>query len=889
MMRRLDRRLYAALLLAFPKQVRREFGRDMEELFAAQVADARRDGVSPLRIWALALFDAVRHGSAQRMEAFPHPGEGFIQGVKRWRWWMRAVRQDVAYALRLLGRQPGVTAVAVLTLALGIGANTAIFSAVDAVLLRPLPYPEPDRVMMLWEKRPAEGVLDNVVSPADFLDWAKMNTTFESMAAVMTLPADLTGSGDPVRVVAAAVSAPFFEVLGTRPLLGRTFRADEVIPGKHRVVIIGHRLWQDRFGARRDLVGETISLSGVPHEVIGVLPSTFEFPDDTLDLWVPMAFAAGANLPRASHYLTVYGRLKPGTTIEQARSDMDRVGSQLEQQYGNTNRGHGVYVISMAEQLKGPIRSPLLLLLGAVGFVLLIACVNVANLLLARAAGRRREMAVRSAVGAGRPRLAGQLLTESVVLSLFGGAAGLLVAWWASGALRQLIPEELPLLGMEHIALEPRVLAFTFVLSALTGVCFGMLPAWQLSGQDVNESLKDGARTVGGVKKKLRGALVVTEIALASLLLVAAGLTLRSFQTLLKTDSGLQEQGVLTFRITLPASRYRAAETQAVTFARIEETLRSLPGVIAVGATSFLPLSGADARRGVGIEGREPTPDTPTRAHPRIVTVDYFRAMGIRVKEGRAFTAADRMETPQVVIVNETMARRYWPGASPVGRRVRLNGDNESWREVVGVIADVRHWGLESPVNPEMYFPQAQFPFQSLAFTVRASGDPSSLTAAARERIRAIDPDLPLSSVSTMIEVAAESVATRRSGMLLLAMFGLLALTLSAAGIYGVMSHMVALRRSEIGIRMTLGARPSAVMGLVLREGLVQTAAGLAIGVAAGVLVMRTFRSMLFEVSPADTLTIATVAFLLFGAATLACVVPARRAMRVDPVEALRT
>ena len=889
MMRPLDRHLYAVILVVFPKRVRREYGRDMEELFVAQLEDARRSGLRPAHIWRLALVDAVRHGGGQRLAPVQSAAKGLLRSAQRWRWWMRAIRQDVVYALRLLGRQPGATAVAVLTLALGIGANTAIFSAVDAVLLRPLPYPEPDRLMMLWEKRPAEGVIDNVVSPADFLDWAKMNTTFEAMAAVMTLSADLVGSGEPVRVFAGAVSAPFFEVLGARPMFGRTFRTDEVIPGNHRVVVVGHRLWQDRFGANRDIVGQTISLGGVPHEVIGVLAPTFEFPDDTLDLWLPMSFAAGAAPPRASHYLTVYGRLKPGTTIEQARSDMDRIGSQLEQQYGDTNRGHGVHVISMAEQLKGPIRSPLLLLLAAVGFVLLIACVNVANLLLARAAGRRREMAVRSAVGAGRSRLAGQMLTESVVLSLFGGTAGLLVAWWASRALRQLIPAELPLLGIEHIALEPRVLAFTFVLSALTGLCFGVLPAWQLSGQDVNESLKDGARTVGGLKKRLRGALVVTEIALASLLLVAAGLTMRSFQSLLNTNSGVEENGVLTFGISLPTSRYRAAEMRAATFARIEETLRSLPGVSAVGATSFLPLSGADARRGVGIEGREPPPDTPTRAHPRAVTVDYFRAMGIRVKEGRAFSTADRLDAPPVVIVNETMARRYWPGASPIGRRVILNGDDQPWREVVGIIADVRHWGLESPVNPEMYFPQAQFPFQALTFVVRASSDPASLTASARARIRAIDPDLPLSNVSTMTEVAAESVATRRSGMLLLSMFGLLALTLSAAGVYGVMSHMVALRRSEIGIRMTLGARPSGVMGLVLKEGMGEAAAGLAIGAVGGVLVMRTFRSLLFEVHPADPLTIAAVALLLLGTAALACIVPARRAMRVDPVQALRT
>jgi putative ABC transport system permease protein len=889
MMTALERVLYSILLLAFPRRIRRVYGADMAAMFEGQLVETRAGGASRARIWTAAVVDALVHGGAERGRPLKRTATAAVKEVRRWRWWVYAIRQDIRYAIRLLVKQPAITAIAVLTLALGIGANTAIFSAVNAVLLRPLPYPQPERVMMLWEKRPAEGVFDNVVSPADFLDWAKMQSSFESIAAITSVATDLTGAGDPVRVFSGAVSPSFFEVFGTRPALGRTFRTDEAESGRDRVVIIGHRLWQERFGSDQAIVGKTLSLSGVPHEVIGVLPRSFEFPDDTLDLWVPMAFAAGDEPSRTSHFLQVYGRLKPSVTLEQARTDMDRIGGQLQQQYPEANRNHGAHVTSMASYVKTPVRAPLLLLLTAVGFVLLIACVNVANLLLAKAAARRREMAVRAAVGAARVRLAGQMITESLVLALLGGTAGLLVGWWAIGALRQMTPETIPVLGLAHFALEPRVLAFTFAVSVVTGLVFGVLPAWHLASQDVSDTLRDAGRGAGSVRRKLRVALVISEIALASLLLVAAGLTIRSFKSLLDTDAGFRADGVLTFNIALPQSRYRTTEEQLAAFERIGDRLRTLPGVTVVGATTHLPLSGADSRRGVGIEGREPTPDTPTRAHPRAVTTEYFRAMGITVKEGRGFTSNDHATAPPVVVVNETMARRYWPGSSPVGKRVTLGG-TQVWREVVGVVADVRHWGVDATVNPEMYFPQVQLPFSSsMSFVVRTGTNPVSLAAPAREQVREVDANLPLSSVETMEQVAALSMASRRVGMLLLSVFGLLALTLAAAGIYGVMSHLVALRRAEIGIRMTLGASPSTVMGLVLKEGLLQTAAGLAIGVAGGVLAMKTFRTMLFEIHPADPVTIAVVTVLLLATAALACIVPARRAMRVDPVEALRS
>ena len=684
------------------------------------------------------------------------------------------------------------------------------------------------------------------------------------------------------------MSPPFFDVLGVTPVLGRTFRDAEGATATSRVIMLSHSTWISRFGADPAMVGRRLVLNGVACEVVGVLPATFESPAEEMDVWTPLLYQGATEpLPRAGHELLVYARLKDGVTIEQARDDMDRVGKILEQQYPQTNRGHGGFAQPLGEYLRTPVRGTLLLLLGAVVFVLLIACVNVANMLLAKAAGRRREMAVRAAVGAGRARLAGQMLTESVLLALIGGATGLVVAWWGIALLRQLAPAGVSLIGLPHMGLDVRVITFAAVLSLVTGMLFGFLPAWHLAGQDVNVSLKDGGRSPNAVRRGLRVALVISEIALASLLLVAAGLTLRSFQSVLQLEPGFARAGVLVTEVVLPRVRYADNPSRLAAFARLEEDLQSLPGVTAAGATSHLPLGGRDSRRGVGIEGRAPTSDAPTRAHPRSITPGYFKAMGVTLREGRAFTTADSVTGAKVAIVNDTMARRYWPGESAVGKRIGLAGSTE-WITVVGVIADVKHWGLERPVNPEMYFPETQYVSSLMTFVLRSDRDPAALAAAVRDRVRALDPDLPLSAVRTMEDVAATSVAARRGGMLLLAVFGILALVLAAAGIHGVMSHLVALRTPEMGIRMTLGASPRSIMGLVLREGAIQAAIGLAIGLTGGVLLMRAFQTMLFGVAPADPLTLASAAVGLFATALAACAVPARRAMRVDPVTALR-
>ena len=882
---RLPDLLYRLFLLALPPAARKAYGAEMRASFHEQRRRTR--GLAVLRLWYLAAADAISTGISERAaaeaalyEGAPHSRRGSV---------MRSFLSDSRYALRLFTRQPGPTLLAIVTLAVAISGNTAIFSAIDALVLRPLPYRDPASLVMVTEKRPAEGVLDNSVSPADFFDWARLNSTFESIAAVTTTSVDLIGRGEPVRLVAGAVSPLYFQTLGVRPALGRLFRQDEGNAGAPRVVIVDHQLWTTRLNSDPHVVGTTISLSGVGFEVVGVLPPDFESQESDIRLWSPSTFASAGEAPsRVSHFLDVYARLKPGVTLEQARADMDRVGRQLEAAYPDANRGHGAWVTLLDEHYKQPLRGSLLLLMAAVGFVMLIACVNVANILLARAAGRRREMAVRAAVGAGRARLARQMLTEAMLLGLVGGGFGVVLASWMIGALRPLAPADVPLVGFSRIGLDWRVLLFTAGLSLGTALLFGLVPALHLAGQDLSGSLKEGGgRSAAGVRQRVRIALVVGEIALASLLLVAAGLSIRSLQTLLHEAPGFRTDGALTTDIVLSSRKYSSVSTQIATFDELEQRFRALPGVRFVGATSDLPLSGRDGRRGVGIEGRAPTPDVPTRAHPRSVTPGYFQAMGISLVAGRSFTAADRADAPRVAIVNETMARRYWPSTSPIGRRIKLS--DSDWIDVVGIIHDVRHWGLAAPVNPEVYFPLPQYPGGYLTFVIATDADPASIAGAVREQVRAVDPDLPTSEMQPLRDVVAASVASRHSAMTLLAMFGGVALLLAIAGIYGVMSHLIALRTSEIGVRIALGADRSSVMALVLKEGAAQAAAGLAIGLTSGSIIMHIFQSSLYGVTAFDPLTLTSVAAVLLAAALLACAVPARRAMRVDPLTALRT
>ena len=871
---------YRWLLWLFPRDVRESFGAEMEELFERQRATRR--GWAGARLWLRAIADALHYGLGERI------GRG-----KRWRatgtrWWMDTLRHDLRHAWRLFVRQPGMTATILLTLALGIGANTAVFSVVNAVLLRPLPYPEPDRLVMVWEKRPAEGVMDNSVSPADFLDWARLNSSFSSMGALSGGTADLTGVGEPIQLTVAAVSAGFFDVLGVRPLVGRTFAAGEDVVGQHRVVILSHPLWQQRFGGDEKVIGRMIALNDIPHEVIGVLRRDFEFPGEVADIWSSLPLQGGDQPPpRASHFLSVYARLKPGVSLETARSEMDRIGQTLEREHYSESRGHGAHVVALRDEIVGPARNGLLVVTSAVAFLLLIACTNVTNLLLARGSGRRREMAIRAAVGAGRERLLRQALTESVLLSVLGGAAGLAVAWWTVQLLVAETPPILRGVGLDRARLDLSVLAFTAVICVVTGLIAGALPAWHVAREEPSDPLREGGRSPISLRRRVRFALIAGEVALTVLLLVGAGLMLRSFIRVLAQPAGIETSNRLTINLSLPRSRYADGEALKRIRRALDERFSGTPGVIAAGAINILPLIGSDARRGIIIEGHE-NREGPTRAHPRIVTTEYFKAAGIALRSGRTFAATDDARAPLVVVVNDTMARRYWPSQDAVGQRVQFVGD-PNWREIIGVIADVKHWGLDRDVNPEMYIPHEQLPSPALTYVLHTAGDPTALVAAVADHVKAVDPELPMGAVRTLEEVASKSVAARRWSALLLGMFAVLGLVLSAAGIYGVLGHLVSMRTGEIGIRMTLGAKPAHVLRHVLGEALTLASIGLITGLAVAFAATRALQAMLFQVTAIDPITFAAAGGAVLVVAGLAALIPAMRAMRVDPVTALRT
>jgi putative ABC transport system permease protein len=880
-----SRTLYRLLLRLCPADFRAEFGAEMEALFLADLAKARR--AAKVGVWWRAVADVLRHGPGARNDAWRRAARtSAYTEYESGSYWMDTWRYDLRHALRAISRQPGTAAIIVLTLALAIGANTAVFSAVHAVLLRPLPYADPDALVMIHEKRAAEGVFNNAVSPADYLDWARLQTSFAATTAFGSTAVDLTGAGDPERVDAAMVSTKFFDVFGVRPVHGRVFAEGEDSAGRNRVVVLGHAIWQGRFGGDPSVVGRTILLNDLPHQVVGVIPAGVEFPGEPARLFVPLVLQTGASPPpRAAHYLRVYARLGPGTALEQARAEMDRIGRDLESQHPDSNEGHGAHVASLAPEMVQSVRSMLLVLMAAVAFILLIACINVTNLLLARAAGRRREMAVRAAIGAGRARLVRQVLVETSVLGCIGGLAGLLLALWGVELLSSQIPAAVR--PDRAVVFSLPVLLFTTVACLLCGLLAGALPAWHSIHDDPAGALQEGGRSPVSLRRRLRFGLIIAEVAFTSLLLVGAGLTLRSFQQVLMQPAGIETGGRLTFNVRLPRARYSTPDDYARFYGGLEARLAAEPAVRSAGATSALPLTGADARNGIVIEGVERGPeDGPTRAHPRAITPAYLKAAGIRITSGRGFVESDR-SGPRVVIVNETMAARYWRDRSPIGDRVQLTGE-ERWREVVGIYADVKHWGLDAPANPEMYLPFEQYPSPSMWFVLEAAADPMSLIPNIQRHLRELDPLLPLSSLRTFDDVAARSVAQRRFMMVLLAAFALLALLLAAAGIYGVMAHLVSLRTPELGVRLMLGASRSSVLFAIVREGAVQAMLGLAIGLGASLAMMQGLRAILFGIEPTDPLTLIGVGVALLLVALLAVTVPALRAMRVDPVTALR-
>jgi putative ABC transport system permease protein len=820
---------------------------------------------------------------------------------------MQTLWQDLRYGARLLFKKPGFTLIALTTLSLGIGANSAIFSVVNSVLLREAPYQEPHRLVMVWSDRPQlqarTGMTEFPVSAADFTDWRDQSQSFEQIAAFHSQSFSITGGDDPQLLGGVRASANLFALLGVEARHGRVFLPEEDQPGNNRVVILSDGLWQRRFGSDPKIIGQTISLNNEPYTVVGVAPPDFQFPRKAelpagfqfpreVNLYTPLALTPEQRNNRGRNYLAVIARLKPQTSFEQAQAEMAPIAERLKQQYPNTNRDKSVRLVSFHQQVVGKARTGLLALLGAVGFVLLIACANVANLLLARAAARRKEMAIRAALGAGRWRVIRQLLTESLLLAVVAGSLALLLTVWGVELLRTTLPDNMP--RASEIGVDVRVFGFTLVVSLLTGIIFGLIPALQASRTDLNETLKEGGRSSGGDShNRFRGLLVVSEIALALLLLAGAGLMLRSFNRLMSVDPGLDPKNVLTVNVLLPRSKYQPPQ-QAAFFQQLLERLRALPGVQSAGAVYPLPLSGAEEGMGFGIEGRPPaTPGERRNAGPRWVSPDYFKALKIQLLKGRIFTEGDGSDTPPVLVINEAMARQYWPNEDPIGGRVSFNSrDNQPvWREIVGVVKDVRHTALDSEPRPQMYFPFTQFPSALMTLVARTDGDPLSFVAAVRGAVQAIDKDQPVSNIHTMEELLAGSVSQRRFNLLLLTIFAGVALVLAAVGIYGVMSYSVEQRTHEIGVRLALGAQTSDVRRLVIRQGMTLAGAGVVIGVAAALALARlapSFSDLLYGVKPTDPATFALIALLLLAVALLAALVPARRATKVDPMIALR-
>jgi putative ABC transport system permease protein len=801
---------------------------------------------------------------------------------------MTSLLNDLHYGIRLLARSPGFSVIAIAALAIGIGANTAIFSVINTLLLQPLPYRDADRLAVVWEHNTVRDRRSNVVGPANFIHWREMNSSFEDLAALtITYSVTVTGGGDPEELQAQSISAELFQILGVAPAIGRGFSADENRPNA-RVVVISDRLWRRRFGADPAILQRPVISQGTPYTVVGVMPPGFSILDKTVDVWLPIGFTAQSRTPRGRS-LMVVGRLKAGVSAERAQTDMTHVSARLTGMFPDFNTGWTSRVVPLREQLTGDVRPALIVLAGAVAFVLLIACANVANLLLARATSRQRELAVRAALGAGRARLVRQLLAESVVLSLLGGVGGLLLAWWALGFLRAVAAERLPIQRLELVGLDLPVLLFTLAASLVCGLVFGVVPALTSSGASLTDALRDGGRSGSSARgNRARSAFVVVEIALALVLLVGAGLLLRSFVRLLGQNPGFDPARTMTMRLSLPQARYGGEGQRAQFLERFFQDVDALPGVTASGAISFLPLTGLGAATSMRIIGQ---PEPPTGQEPvtdvRVISHDYLEAMGVPLLKGRLFNERDAADAKGRVVINATMAQKYWPGEDPIGKRVQISWDTIE-DEVVGVVGDVKHAALDAVTRPMTYWPFARSPYGTMTVTIRTAGDATAIVNAVVALVRQRDPELVVANIKTMDEVVENSVAERRLTMTLLAMFAGAALVLAAVGIYGVIAYGVTQRTQEIGIRMALGAQRADVLGMVVRQALVLTAVGIAAGGAGAFLLTRLMEGLLFQVRPADPLTFGAVSGLLTAVAALASYIPGRRATRVDPVIALR-
>jgi putative ABC transport system permease protein len=806
---------------------------------------------------------------------------------------MNSLLTDLRFGWRMLSKKPGFTAIAVLTLALGIGANTAIFSVVNAILLRPLPFKESDRLALLWSVNSRDGNMQQPHSFLDFNDLRQQSSSFSEIAAASGFWLFvLSGGAEPEQIEGQYVSASLFPMLGVAPQQGRVFLPEEDRPNGAPAVIISDNLWRRYFGGDPGIVGKTLKLNGNQFNIVGVMPAGFQFLD-RVDLWVPVARNMLVDSARSVRWLSVAGRLKPDVTIDLSGAEMTTIARRLEQQYPDTNSGVGARVVPLHQQVAGKVRPALLLLSGAVGLMLLIVCVNVANLLLARSASRRKELAIRAALGAGRARLIRQLMTESVTLSLAGGAAGLLVAIWGVDLLLSLSPAQIP--KYNKIGVDLTVLCFTLAVALGAGLLFGLAPALQTTRINLNESLKEGARGTGLSHRRVSNLLVVAQIAMTLVLLIGAGLLVRSFMRMLEVNPGFVTENVLTAQVLLPAAKYAQPQQRAEFYRQLESRLKSLPEVASVGAVTRLPLGAlANVTSFVQIEGQTAEPGRWPEIDFRRASDDYFRAMGIPLRAGRFVTEQDVTSGARLVVINEAMAKRFWPNEDPIGKRLRMgvNPEQSNWQTIVGVVGSVRHMGLDIEPRPEIYLHTLTNPLFAPVVAIRAKSDPQNLIAAVRNVARSIDSDVTLANINTMEKLVSASMAQRRFAMLLLGVFAAIALALSAVGVYGVVSYSVAQRTNEIGVRMALGAGSRDVIGMVLKEGMLLALIGAGIGAGAAIALTRLMSgllsSLLFSLRATDPVTFVGVALLLGIVTLIACYIPARRAAKVDPMTALR-
>jgi putative ABC transport system permease protein len=816
---------------------------------------------------------------------------------------MNTLFQDLKYGVRMLWKHPLVTAIAIITLALGIGANTAIFSVVNAVLLNPLPYRQPDRLVALWENVPTHGRWRT--APANFFDWKKQNTVFEDVVAFGGSTLTLTGNGEPEQLVGAFVSSGYFAVVGVDPILGRAFLPEEHEAGKGQVVILGYNFWQRRFGGDKNIINRNLTLDGASYTVVGIMPAGIfpmwpttsghiTFDEQQQQFWTPMSFTAQWAAVRTAHVLGVLARMKPGVSLKQATNEMNTIAARLEQEH-TANRGEGIVVNQFMNEVVGDVRPALFTLLAAVGLVLLIACANVAGLLLAQHAGRNKEIAIRAALGAGRTRLVRQFFLEGLLLSFFGTVAGLAIAAMGTKLLLQFVPAGVPRLA--QVSLDWRVLGFTTAIALGTCLIFGLIPAWHASKPDLHSTLEQTGRTVatGANRLRFRQVLVVFQVSIAVMLVIGAGLLIKSFWMLQRVDPGFRAEGVLSASLNLPFSKY-PEPVQINNFNRqLLDRISTLPGVKSATIAYDPPLQ-SNWLDSFEIEGRVPSSDNQSPSANFIpVGPNYFETVSVQLVAGRKFTALDDQDHPGVAIVNESFVKHYFPNENALGQRLRPSPPARIWRnqrltsfEIVGVVRDVKLAGLEAPSEPAYYLPAAQAPLGDMTLLVRTTTDPLSVVGAVRGAVLSIDPNQPISNVSTLEKVVDESVAQRRLNMLLMGLFGALAMLLSAVGIYGLLSHAVTQRTQEMGIRMALGAQVSDVLKLVLKQGMILALIGEAIGLVGALALTRLIRGLLFGVTPNDLTTFVVVAGVLGIVALMACYLPARRATKVDPLIALR-